>query len=256
MIYIADVVLHHSDLHFQGQTFSCYAFPIKIVQWQWMSPADLPRLARPLPSSCWGLNLIWWPSCNKNESNHRCKQFSSTFYVTGHTHITLKLYDLDLFYSVSVGQLEEQLHLFYCMILIFFTTFLLVRNFSQLVEHRQRLHRPHSSRWASEFKNNAIDCFLFILFVYLVCLSCFLILFVNLACLSKKLSALFILFLYLVCLSCLFTLFVISLIISFVYIVCLYFLFILFVYLVCLSFCLSYLFILFLYCVCLSCLLL
>ena len=27
----ADVVLHHFDLHFQCQTFSCYAFVIKIV---------------------------------------------------------------------------------------------------------------------------------------------------------------------------------------------------------------------------------
>ena len=49
---IADVVLHHFDLHFQGQTFSYYAFEIKIVQWQWMFPEDLPQLARSLPWSC------------------------------------------------------------------------------------------------------------------------------------------------------------------------------------------------------------
>ena len=34
----ANVVLHHVDLDFQGQVFSCYAFAIKIAQRQRMSP--------------------------------------------------------------------------------------------------------------------------------------------------------------------------------------------------------------------------
>ena len=42
---IADVALHHFDLNCQCQTFSCFALTMKIVQWQWTSPADLPRLA-------------------------------------------------------------------------------------------------------------------------------------------------------------------------------------------------------------------
>ena len=44
---ITDVAPHHFDLHFQCQTFSCYAFAIKFVQSQLISPADLPPLARP-----------------------------------------------------------------------------------------------------------------------------------------------------------------------------------------------------------------
>ena len=35
---VAEVVLHNFYLHFQGQTFSCYVFAIKIVQSRWMSP--------------------------------------------------------------------------------------------------------------------------------------------------------------------------------------------------------------------------
>ena len=42
---IADVVLRHFDLHFQGETFSCFAFAIEIEQRQWMSRTDLPRVA-------------------------------------------------------------------------------------------------------------------------------------------------------------------------------------------------------------------
>ena len=45
--FVVDV-FHHFDLNFQGQTFSCYAFAIQIVQWQRMSPTDFRRLARPL----------------------------------------------------------------------------------------------------------------------------------------------------------------------------------------------------------------
>ena len=62
---VVDVVLHHSKLHVQGEKFSCYAFEIKIVQYKWMSPADLPRPAvkllygecRPMytPSVCVGV---------------------------------------------------------------------------------------------------------------------------------------------------------------------------------------------------------
>ena len=40
-----------SRKHFQGKT-SFYAFAIKIVQWQWILPADLPRLARPTSWCC------------------------------------------------------------------------------------------------------------------------------------------------------------------------------------------------------------
>ena len=43
----ADVVLHIFYLHFQCQTFSCYAFAIEIVRRQWIVRADLPRLHGP-----------------------------------------------------------------------------------------------------------------------------------------------------------------------------------------------------------------
>ena len=45
-ITIADVMCYHFDLHFQGQTFTLYAFAIKKFQLQWMSPADLTWLIR------------------------------------------------------------------------------------------------------------------------------------------------------------------------------------------------------------------
>ena len=47
------VVIRDFDLYFQGQSF-CYAFVIKKMRNQWMSPppADLPRLARTPPWSC------------------------------------------------------------------------------------------------------------------------------------------------------------------------------------------------------------
>ena len=43
---IVNVVLHDLDLHFQCQTFSCYALAIKKCR-QHMFPADLPRLVWP-----------------------------------------------------------------------------------------------------------------------------------------------------------------------------------------------------------------
>ena len=48
----ADVMLHHFDLCLKGQPFSCNAFAIQISQWQWMSPADLNRIAQPPTWSC------------------------------------------------------------------------------------------------------------------------------------------------------------------------------------------------------------
>ena len=38
---IADVVIHHFDLHFQGRSFSCYALALNIVQWQRISPLKI-----------------------------------------------------------------------------------------------------------------------------------------------------------------------------------------------------------------------
>ena len=49
---IAIGVLRDIGLHFQGQTFSCYAFVIKKTRRQRIFPAYLPRLARPAPWSC------------------------------------------------------------------------------------------------------------------------------------------------------------------------------------------------------------
>ena len=43
---IVNVVLRDLDLHFQGQTFSCYAFVIKDGQTADV-PKDSPRLTRP-----------------------------------------------------------------------------------------------------------------------------------------------------------------------------------------------------------------
>ena len=40
-------VLRDINLHLQSQPFSCYAFPIIKLRRQWISPADLTRLARP-----------------------------------------------------------------------------------------------------------------------------------------------------------------------------------------------------------------
>ena len=51
---VANVLLHDLNLHFQNQTFS-YTF-IKKMHRQRISPADLPRLARPPPWSCSGWN--------------------------------------------------------------------------------------------------------------------------------------------------------------------------------------------------------
>ena len=58
---IADVVLHHFQLHFQGQTFLCYSFAIEVVQWRWMSPQELARLVRPSSLSC-ACFQYWLPS--------------------------------------------------------------------------------------------------------------------------------------------------------------------------------------------------
>ena len=44
---IVNVVIHEFDLNFQGQTFFHYAFDIQNLRRLLMSPADLPRLARP-----------------------------------------------------------------------------------------------------------------------------------------------------------------------------------------------------------------
>ena len=67
----ADVVLHHFDHHFQGQIFSCYAFVLKTVQWQWMSLTNLPRLARTPPWSC---------SCLYKRNSGRCSVRCSAIY--------------------------------------------------------------------------------------------------------------------------------------------------------------------------------
>ena len=47
VLLLMNVVLCDIDLHFQGQAFSCYAFVIK-KRIQQISPANLPRLARPV----------------------------------------------------------------------------------------------------------------------------------------------------------------------------------------------------------------
>ena len=74
---IVNVVLRDLDLHFQGQTFSCYAFA-KNAQAAAV-PADLPRLARPMPCSCscffncraiWSLTYIDITDCHKIVSSH------------------------------------------------------------------------------------------------------------------------------------------------------------------------------------------
>ena len=62
MMTFIDVDMHHRvtpmqmysdlDLHFQGKTFSCQAFAIKISNTTDLSPADFPRLAPPLRWSC------------------------------------------------------------------------------------------------------------------------------------------------------------------------------------------------------------
>ena len=57
-------VLLHYDLYFQSQAFSCFAFVVEIMQWQWMSPTDLLLLAVEvllLMTYLGGLNLN---SCN------------------------------------------------------------------------------------------------------------------------------------------------------------------------------------------------
>ena len=60
---IVDVAVRERGLHFQGQTFSSYAFQIKNGQRQWMSLANLPRFTL-LPScscSCtMALQCLWF----------------------------------------------------------------------------------------------------------------------------------------------------------------------------------------------------
>ena len=48
----ANIVLRDLDLHYNVKHFLGYAFAIKRMYKQRMSPADLPRLARPTPWSC------------------------------------------------------------------------------------------------------------------------------------------------------------------------------------------------------------
>ena len=76
---IANVVLCDLDLHFQGKTFSYYAFALKKLQRQWMTPADLTRLVWPVMkslfvgsdlvcsahqqrngSAIWNVCRLWW----------------------------------------------------------------------------------------------------------------------------------------------------------------------------------------------------